>query len=117
HSGIAPIDWIEQTGATYVMGVPTHAIDLLDAMDSRGRPVLGRVSVFYMAGAPIPREIATRFLQLGITPQNVYGMTENGSHQYTRPTDNAETITGTCGVACRGYAIRLWKQDAPDIEA
>lgn len=117
HCGIAPIDWIEQTGATYVMGVPTHAIDLLDAMDSRGRPGLGRVSVFYMAGAPIARAIAARFLQLGITPQNVYGMTENGSHQYTRPTDNAETITGTCGVACSGYAIRLWKPDAPDIEA
>ncbi len=116
-SGIAPIDWIEQTGATYVMGVPTHAIDLLRAMDARGRPGLGRVSVFYMAGSPIPRDIATRFLRLGITPQNVYGMTESGSHQYTRPTDDAEVITGTCGVSCSGYEIRLWKQDERDVPA
>ncbi|MGB3071367.1 MAG: class I adenylate-forming enzyme family protein [Ottowia sp.] len=114
RSGISPIDWIEQTGATYVMGVPTHAMDLLAAMDARGRPGLGRVSVFYMAGAPIPRDLATRFLRLGITPQNVYGMTESGSHQYTRPTDDAEIITGTCGIACGGYEVRLWNQDAPD---
>jgi acyl-CoA synthetase len=117
RAGIAPIDWIEQTGATYVMGVPTHAIDLLRAMDVRGRPGLGRVSLFYMAGSPIPRDVATRFLRLGITPQNVYGMTENGSHQYTRPTDDAEVITGTCGVPCSGYEIRLWKQDAHDEPA
>lgn len=117
RSGIAPIDWIEQTGATYVMGVPTHAIDLLRHMDARGRPGLGRVGVFYMAGSPIPRDVATRFLRLGITPQNVYGMTENGSHQYTRPTDDAEVITGTCGIACAGYEVRLWKQDAPDVPA
>lgn len=117
HAGIAPIDWIEQAGATYVLGVPTHAIDLMRAMDARGRPGLGRVSVFYMAGSAIPRELAARFLQLGITPQNVYGMTESGSHQYTRPMDDAEVITSTCGAACGGYEIRLWKQDQPDVEA
>jgi len=117
RSGIQPIDWIEQTGATYVMGVPTHAMDLLQSMDARGQPGLGRVSIFYMAGAPIPRETANRFLQLGIMPQNIYGMTENGSHQYTQPTDDAETITGTCGRACKGFEIRLWRQDDPDTEA
>lgn len=117
HAGVAPIDWIEQAGASYVLGVPTHAMDLLRAMEARGRPGLGQVGVFYMAGAPIPREVAARFLKLGITPQNVYGMTENGSHQYTQPGDDADTITGTCGGACRGYEIRLWKQDDPDREA
>lgn len=117
RSGIAPIDWIEQTGATYVMGVPTHAVDLLRAMEDRGRPGLGLVSVFYMAGSPIPRDVAARLLQLGVMPQNVYGMTENGSHQYTRPRDDTDTITGTCGAACAGYRIRLFRQDDPDVEA
>jgi acyl-CoA synthetase len=115
-SGKAPLDWILECGASYVMGVPTHAMDILVALRQLGQNTLGRVKVFYMAGAPIPRETAERFLQLGIKPQNVYGMTENGSHQYTLPGDSADTITATCGRACRGYEIRLWSQDNPDIE-
>ncbi len=110
------IDWIEQSGATYVMGVPTHAIDILATMRARNQNALGAVSVFYMAGAPIPKEIAQRFLNIGITPQNIYGMTENGSHQYTLPTDDAQTITSTCGRACHGYEVKLWRQDNPDAQ-
>jgi len=115
-SGVDVIDWISETGATYVMGVPTHAIDTLAQMRRRGLNTLGRVKVFYMAGATIPSDLAASFLAIGITPQNVYGMTENGSHQYTLPGDAAETIVATCGRACSGYEIRLWRQDDPDVE-
>ncbi|HSV82464.1 MAG TPA: class I adenylate-forming enzyme family protein [Ramlibacter sp.] len=116
-AGVAPLDWIETTGATYVMGVPTHAMDLLAEVDRRGSTRLGKVSVFYMAGAPIPTETASRLLVLGARPQNVYGMTENGSHQYTMPTDPVEVITSTCGKACSGYEVRLWNPENPDLEA
>ena len=109
-------DWIAETGATYVMGVPTHAIDTLAQMRRRGLDALGRVKTFYMAGATIPRELAASFLALGIKPQNVYGMTENGSHQYTLPSDDADTIVSTCGRACSGYEIKLWRQDDADVE-
>ena len=115
-AGADVIDWISESGATYVMGVPTHAIDTLAQMRRRGRDALGRVKVFYMAGATIPSELAASFLAIGITPQNVYGMTENGSHQYTLPGDDAATIVATCGRACSGYEIRLWRQDDPDVE-
>jgi acyl-CoA synthetase len=111
------IDWIVETGATYVMGVPTHAMDIVAELRRRNMEKLGRVAVFYMAGAAIPRETAQSFLDLGILPQNVYGMTENGSHQYTLPTDSADTIVGTCGRACASYEIKLWNQENPDIEA
>ena len=116
-AGVTVLDWIETTGATYVMGVPTHAIDLLHEVDKRGSTRLGAVRVFYMAGAPIPTETARRLLALGAKPQNVYGMTENGSHQYTKPSDPVETITSTCGKACSGYEVRLWQPDNPDLEA
>lgn len=116
-TGMAAIDWIEQTCATYVMGVPTHAMDLLHAAGRRGLDRLGSVRVFYLAGAPIPTATTRGLLALGATPQNVYGMTENGSHQYTRPTDAPDVITSTCGKACHGYEIRLWRQDDPDREA
>ncbi|MGU7774320.1 class I adenylate-forming enzyme family protein [Burkholderia sp. MR1-5-21] len=111
------LDWILETGATYVMGVPTHAMDILQAVRDRNMRTLGDVRTFYMAGATIPREVAQKFLSLGVTPQNIYGMTENGSHNYTIPTDTQDTIVSTCGRACRGYEVRLWKQDNADVEA
>jgi len=120
-AGMSALDWIIETGASYVMGVPTHAMDILGEVRPRGMPQsteggLGRVKVFYMAGSPIPREVAQAFLDRGVAPQNVYGMSENSSHQYTLPTDDPETIVATCGRACRAYEIRLWDQDNPDIE-
>jgi acyl-CoA synthetase len=73
--------------------------------------------MFYMAGSVIPPETAHAFLHIGVKPQNVYGMTENGSHQYTVPEDDVDTITGTCGRACAGYETRLWDAENPDVEA
>jgi acyl-CoA synthetase len=116
-AGVSALDWIEQSKATYVMGVPTHAMDLLHDVDRHGRAKLGAVKVFYMAGSPIPTETARRLLGLGAKPQNVYGMTENGSHQYTKPDDPVDVITTTCGKACAGYEVRLWQQENPDLEA
>ncbi|TSH93128.1 acyl--CoA ligase [Verticiella sediminum] len=116
-AGWRPLDWLLETGATYVMGVPTHAMDLLVEMSRRGLPELGAVKSFYMAGSTIPQELAEKFLRIGVTPQNVYGMTENGSHQYTLPSDPTEAVVSTCGRACSGYEIRIWKQDDPDSEA
>jgi acyl-CoA synthetase len=115
-ASMTPLDWILETGATYVMGVPTHAMDILGELRRQQIEGLGRVKVFYMAGSPIPREVAQAFLDRGVTPQNVYGMSENSSHQYTLPADDPETIVATCGRACRAYEIRLWDQDNPDIE-
>jgi acyl-CoA synthetase len=115
-AGKTPLDWIVETGATYVMGVPTHAMDILGEMRRRGLDKLGEVKTFYMAGAVIPREVAQAFLDRGVIPQNVYGMSENSSHQYTLPSDNPQTIVATCGKACAAYEIRLWDQENPDIE-
>jgi len=115
-SGMQPLDWLLACGASYIMGVPTHAIDILAEAKRRGMHKLGAVRLFYMAGSPIPREVAQTFLGMGITPQNIYGMTENGSHQYTLPSDDAQTIVETCGRACHGYETRIFAQDNPDLE-
>ena len=115
--GGKPLDWILETGATYVMGVPTHAIDVLSDLRRRGMNRLGKVALFYMAGSVIPPETARAFLDMGIKPQNIYGMTENGSHQYTLPDDDVEVITSTCGKACHGYETRLWDPENCDLEA
>jgi len=114
--GSKPLDWILETGATYVMGVPTHAIDALAEARRRRLDTIGAVRTFYMAGSPIPREVAQSFLDMGIKPQNIYGMTENGSHQYTLPTDDAVTIVETCGRAAKGYETRVFSQENADLE-
>ncbi len=114
--GMTKLDWVIETGATYVMGVPTHAIDMQSQMAARGLERLGSVSVFYMAGAPIPPATAETFLNQGTTPQNVYGMTENSSHQYTHPADEQETICHTCGRGGPAYEIRIFDQENPDLD-
>jgi acyl-CoA synthetase len=115
--GASPLDRIIETGATYVMGVPTHAIDILAEVERRGLQGLGAVKTFYMAGAAIPMEVARRFLAYGVTPQNIYGMTENGSHQYTLPDDDKETMVRTCGKACAAYEVKIFRTDNRDLEA
>ena len=115
-TGRTALDWIIESGATYVMGVPTHAIDILAEQSRRGVHGMGQVRVFYMAGSPIPPETAQAFWDQGITPQNIYGMTENSSHQYTLPTDDAQTIVQTCGRACQAYEIAIFDPDNRDRE-
>ena len=106
--GVSVLDWIIETGATYVMGVPTHAMDVLAQQKARAIERLGRVSVFYMAGAPIPPSVAVAFVAQGIKPQNIYGMTENSSHQYTHPQDETDIGVTTCGRGGPGYEVRLF---------
>jgi len=116
-AGQSPLDWIIETGATYVMGVPTHAMDILADQRTRALPGIGRVSIFYMADAPIPEVVAEAFVAQGIRPQNVYGMTENSSHQFTHPGDGAAVWTATCGRGGRGYAVKIVSAEDPDVDA
>ena len=115
-AGLSRLDWLIETGATYVMGVPTHAMDILAEQRRRALPRIGRVTVFYMAGAPIPPSAAEAFVHQGIKPQNVYGMTENSSHQYTHPTDATDVIVATCGRGGPAYEVRIFDAANPDIE-
>ena len=112
--GTSRLDWITETGATYVMGVPTHAIDLLTEQRAQGAERLGAVETFYMAGAPIPPSVAEAFVHQGIKPQNVYGMTENSSHQFTDPDDDIATITETCGRGGPAYQVQIFDSEDPD---
>lgn len=113
-AGRSRLDWLVETGATYVMGVPTHAIDMLAEQRRRGLDRLGAVRVFYLAGSPIPPALAEAFVGQGIKPQNVYGMTENSSHQYTHPDDDPETIVATCGRGGAAYEVRIFDREDAD---
>ena len=115
--GASLVDRLEETGAEFLFGVPTHAIDLLTEMRARGLRRSGAVRGFRISGAAAPASVISELMQYGVVPQSGYGMTETCSHQYTLPGDPPERIVETCGRACAGYEIRIWRQDDPDTEA
>jgi acyl-CoA synthetase len=121
RKGETPFERIVASQARYLMGVPTHAIDVLCELDARELDRLGHVNVFYMSGAAIPAEVARRLVARGIKPQNTYGMTENGSHTTTLPTDDLATLIQTVGQTVgRGnpcYELRVFRTDDRDTEA
>lgn len=113
-AGMSQLDWILHNDATYVMGVPTHAMDVLAEQKARGLDRLGKLEVFYLAGSPIPPSVANAFVEQGIKPQNVYGMTENSSHQYTFPTDDIDIVLTTCGRGGPGYEVAILDPEDAD---
>ncbi|HJU15493.1 MAG TPA: class I adenylate-forming enzyme family protein [Stellaceae bacterium] len=111
------IDRLTETGAAFLFGVPTHAVDLLAELRARSIRRLGAVRGFRISGAAAPAPLIEELLRHGVVPQSGYGMTETCSHQYTLPDDPPERIALTCGRACAGYEIRIWRRDNPDVEA
>ena len=110
------IDRILEVEASYLVGVPTHALDLLNEMDARGMGRLGKVEGFRVSGAAASREVFERLIVAGVQPQSGYGMTETNGHQYTRPGDNLDLITGSCGRAVPGYGVSIFDPDNLDRE-
>jgi acyl-CoA synthetase len=101
--GASLIDRVIDTGASFLVGVPTHAIDLLRELRERNRnhssPGIGRLTGFRISGAAAPREVVAQLIANGVMPQSGYGMTE------------------TCSKACPGYELKIWNRDNPDVEA
>jgi acyl-CoA synthetase (AMP-forming)/AMP-acid ligase II len=114
--GESLIDRLIETGATFLVGVPTHAIDLLTEVKARHLTGVGCLKGFRISGASAPAELVADLIKHGIVPQSGYGMTETCSHQYTLPNDDPKLIVETCGKSCPGYAIRIFDRDNPDRE-
>lgn len=114
--GRSLLDRLVETGATYLVGVPTHAIDLLAELRARGACRELRVKGFRISGAPVAGEVIAELMEYGIVPQSGYGMTETCSHQYTLPDDDPNLIMETAGRCCPGFEIKIWREDDPDIE-
>lgn len=114
--GASTLDRIIEVGATFIVGVPTHAMDLLGEMKARKMSSPGAVSGFRISGASAPREVIAELINTGVVPQSGYGMTEAGSHHYTRIDDGADRVVQTSGKACDGYEVRIFSQDDVDVD-
>jgi acyl-CoA synthetase (AMP-forming)/AMP-acid ligase II len=115
--GASLLDRLQETGANFLFGVPTHAIDLLTEMHAHGVESLPEVRGFRVSGAASPPQVIRELMSSGVTPQSGYGMTETCSHQYTLPDDPADRVAETCGRACEGFEVRIWRLDDPNVEA
>jgi acyl-CoA synthetase (AMP-forming)/AMP-acid ligase II len=111
------IDRLVETGTSYLVGVPTHAIALVEELRRRGSGGLDHLRCFRISGAPAPGLVIEELLRFGIEPQSGYGMTENCAHQYTRPGDDPRRIIETCGKACAGYEVGVFDTDDADRPA
>jgi acyl-CoA synthetase (AMP-forming)/AMP-acid ligase II len=116
--GLSLIDRVVEAGATYLVGVPTHAIDLVDEMRRRDMTAgIGKVRGFRISAAAAPVAVVAELLQRGVLPQRGYGMTEANSHQYTLPDDDHRLIVETSGKCCAEHQLRIFRLDDPDTEA
>jgi acyl-CoA synthetase len=114
--GASLVDRLIATKATFLVGVPTHAYDLLGELQRRGLSTLGNVRGFRISGAPASKDVVAGLLERGVMPQSGYGMTEAGSHHYTHPDDDPRFVLETSGRVCRGYEVRVFDQDDADRE-
>lgn len=105
---------LEEVRATFIFGVPAHALDLLSEMDNAESFDLSRLKGFRVSGAAVPAVVAERLLAHGVVCQSGYGMTEACSHNYTMPQDEPAVIVATSGRACPGYEIAIFAVDDPD---
>jgi acyl-CoA synthetase (AMP-forming)/AMP-acid ligase II len=112
--GHSMVDRLIETATTFLVGVPTHAIDLLAEVKSRDLSGVGRLQGFRISGAAAPMQVIAELLKFGITPQSGYGMTETCSHQYTLPGDDPKLIVESCGKSCPGYEIRIFDRGDPN---
>jgi acyl-CoA synthetase len=114
--GASTLDRIIEVGATFIVGVPTHAMDLLGEMKACNMSLPGTVKGFRISGASAPREVIAELIKTGVVPQTGYGMTEAGSHHYTRIDDDVDRVVQTSGRSCDGYEVRIFSQDDIDSE-
>lgn len=105
---------LRKTGATFLFGVPAHAMDLVAEIERDGARGLDALRGFRISGAAVPEATVRCLLSHGIIAQSGYGMTEGCSHHFTLPDDPPERIVNSSGRACDGYEVRIFAADNPD---
>jgi acyl-CoA synthetase (AMP-forming)/AMP-acid ligase II len=114
--GASLVDRLIETNTTFLVGVPTHAIDLLAELKSRDLSRFGSLRGFRISGASAPSGLIAELLKFGIIPQSGYGMTETCSHQYTVPGDDPKLVAESSGKSCPGYEIRIFDREDQNRE-
>jgi acyl-CoA synthetase (AMP-forming)/AMP-acid ligase II len=105
---------LRETRATFLFGVPAHAMDLVAEIESGSAKGLEALRGFRISGAAVPESTVRKLLSHRIIAQAGYGMTEGCSHHFTLPDDPPDRIVNTSGRACVGYEVQIFATDDPD---
>jgi len=90
---------IERERVTYFCCAPAHLVAMLNSPDLE-RFDLGSLQMVVTGGASCPIEVIRTFRgRLRGHLIELYGMLETGFQSWTRPTDDPESVCGTCGPA------------------
>lgn len=104
------LELAQQERATIVVGVPSHALMLLNAPGA-GACALGGWRLFFCSGATLPVEIATRLYRtFGCRVTSAYGMSEACYCTYSRLDDPFEVVATSCGRPATGVDIRIYDE-------
>ena len=108
------LERIEAARVNYLVGVPTHAMDLVGELSSRGINKYERLKCFRVSAAACPEHVAAALFDKGIPVQKGYGMTETNGHQHGLPGDEREQVLRSSGVCCPGYNLAVFDEGNVD---
>ena len=100
-------DRVVETNATFLLGVPTHALDLLAEVRRRSMKTLGSVKAFEIGGSAVPPALVRDLFEIGVTTQNAFGMTENHSFLYT-----GRTIRPMSSRQAAASRLKAWRSSS-----
>jgi acyl-CoA synthetase len=113
--GHSVLDRLIETRTSYLVGVPTHALDFLEELKTRDSSGLHQGMSFRISGAAAPPHLILELFERGIIVQTGYGMTENNAHQYSMPDDDPDLVAHSCGRTCEGYDLAVFDPANPDV--
>lgn len=114
-SAPAALRLIQDEGVTFIPTAPASIIAMLNepGLDDYD---LSSLRIVMSGGASCPLETIRDFqARMKCDFTELYGMLETGFHTYTRPGEDPEEVSGTCGQPQKSLGVRLIDEDGNDV--
>ncbi len=106
---------IQDEGVTFIPTAPASIIAMLNEPDLETYD-LSSLRIVMSGGASCPLETIRDFqAKMKCEFTELYGMLETGFHTYTRPGEDPEIVSGTCGLAQKSLGVRLIDAHGNDV--
>ncbi len=111
----AALRLIEDERVTFIPTAPASIIAMLNEPGLKNYD-LSSLRIVMSGGASCPLETIRDFqARMKCDFTELYGMLETGFHTYTRPGDDPERVSGTCGMPQKSLGVRLIDDEGNDV--